>query len=62
MRVLSCCLDRNIQKLENIILMGDYNAEIIEASMQEFCEPYFLEYMVNKPTCFKNPGKLTCLT
>ena len=29
-RVLSCCLDQNIQKYENIILMGDYNAEITE--------------------------------
>ena len=35
-RVLSCCLDQNIQKYENIILMGDYNAEITNASMQEF--------------------------
>ena len=31
--VLSCCLDQNIQKYENIILMGNYNAEITNASM-----------------------------
>ena len=60
-RVLSCCLDQNIQKYENIILMGDYNAEITNASMQEFCESYFLENMVKKPTCFKNPAKPTCI-
>ena len=41
--------------------MGDYNAEITNASMQEFCESYFLENMVKKPTCFKNPAKPTCI-
>ena len=41
MRVLSRCLDQNIQKYENTILMGDYNAEITNVNMQEFCESYF---------------------
>ena len=40
MRVHSCCLDQDIQKSENIILMGDYNAKVTEACMQEFCESY----------------------
>ena len=60
-RVLSCCLDQNFQKYENIILMGDYNAEITNATMQEFSESYFLENMVKKTTCFKNPAKPTCI-
>ena len=38
MQVLSCCIDQNIQKYENILFMEDYNAEITETSMQEFCE------------------------
>ena len=41
--------------------MGDYSAEITNASMQQFCESYFLENMVQKPTCFKNPAKPTCI-
>ena len=61
MRVLSCCLNQIIQKYENIILMVDYNTEITNATMQEFCESYFLEIMVKKPTCFKNPAKPTCV-
>ena len=32
-RILSCCTDQNIQKYENIVLMGDYNAEVTETSM-----------------------------
>ena len=38
MPVLSYCLDQNIEKYENIILMGDCNSEVTETSMQEFCE------------------------
>ena len=57
MQVLLCCIDQNIQKYENI-LMGDYNAEVTETSMQEFCESYFSENMVKKTTCFKNPANV----
>ena len=60
-RVLSFCIDQNIQKYENVILIGDYIAEVTETSMQELCESYFLENMVKKPTCFKNPAKSTCI-
>ena len=56
-RVLSRCLNQNIQKYENIILMGDYNAEINNASMQEFCESYFLENMVKKTNMFQKSCK-----
>ena len=41
--------------------MGDYNAEVTEASMQEFYESYFLENMVKKPAWFKNRAKPTCI-
>ena len=61
MRVLSCWLDQNIQKYENIILVGDFDAEVFETSMQQFCESYFLENMVKKPTCSKNPDEPTCI-
>ena len=53
-----CCLVQNIKKYENIILMGDDKAEFPEASMQEFCESYFLENMVKKITCLK--GRIHC--
>ena len=35
-RVLSCCTDQIIQKYQNMILMGDYNAKVTEISMQVF--------------------------
>ena len=58
MWIPSCCLDQNIQKYKSIILMEDYNAEVTETSMQEFCESYFSENMVKKTTCFKNPANV----
>ena len=42
-------------------MIGDYNAEVTETNMQEFCESYFLENMVKKLTCFENPAKPTCI-
>ena len=56
MWVLSCYMD---QKYENI-LTRDYNAEVLEASVQEVYESYLLENMVKKLTWFKNPVKPTC--
>ena len=41
--------------------MGDYNTEVSEASMQEFCESYFLGNTFKKPISFKNPAKPPCI-
>ena len=40
--------------------MRHYNAEITNASRHEFCG-YFLENMVKRLTCFKNPAKPICI-
>ena len=46
-QLLSCYIDQNIQKYENI-LKGDYNSEVTEASIQEFCKSYFLKNEKNQ--------------
>ena len=61
MWILFRCINQNIQKFENIILMGIYNAEVTKTSMLEFCVLYFSENMVKKPTCFKNPARPACI-
>ena len=38
---------------ENILLMGDYNAEITETNMSSFCEIYHLTDIM-QPICFKS--------
>ena len=39
---------------ENVIPIGDFNSEMVEDAMQDFCRSYNLKNLVNKPTCFKN--------
>jgi len=50
-------LDPYLCKYDNILLMGDYNAETTEAAMNDFLEAYSLQNLVKNPTCFKNPIK-----
>ena len=48
-------LDHNMQDLENFLLLGDFNAEMNEKSMIDFCDTYNLKNIVTGPTCFKSP-------
>ena len=41
--------------------MGDCNSEVTETSMQEFCESQFLENILKKKICFKDPGNPACI-
>ena len=52
---ISPILDHYMIKLENFILLGDFNSEIHENAMNEFCDIYNLKNLVNVSTCFKNP-------
>ena len=60
MWVLLNCIDRNIQKYENIGLMKDHNAEVTE-TCKNFVKNSFSRKYGEKPTCFKFPAKSTCI-
>ena len=45
-----------IKKYENFIIIGDFNSEIREDAMGNFCCLYNLKSFIHKPTCFKNPN------
>ena len=47
-------LDELNSKYHNIVI-GDLNSEMSEPSLDEFCQTYNLESIVNKVNCFKNP-------
>ena len=55
LQTLSSILDKHLPKYDNIILLGDFNAEIVDSSMQQFCETYHRTNLIKDPTCFKNP-------
>ena len=44
-----------MQYLENFLLLGDFNAEMNEKPMIDFCDTYSLKNIVTGPTCFKSP-------
>ena len=54
-------LDGLSNKFENFILLGDFNAEITNSSLKNFCECYNLNSLIKKPTCFKNPENPSCI-
>ena len=47
-------LDHLMPKFDNFLLLGDFNSEIHEPSMSEFCDVYNLQDLITSPTCFKN--------
>ena len=44
-----------MSRLENFLLLGDFNSEITEIDMKDFCDIYNWENIGIGPTCFKNP-------
>ena len=48
-------LDFHSSFYENFMLLGDFNSEMADASLKDFCNLYLLKNLIKKPTCFKNP-------
>ena len=47
-------LDAFICQYDNIIVMGDFNAECNGSSMKIFCETYNLTNLIKEARCYKN--------
>ena len=58
---LSKHMDNYLPFYDNIILLGDFNAEMSENAMIEFCDIYNLKNLVKDPTCFKNVQHPSCI-
>ena len=54
MNQLGPCLDHYMPKYDNLLLLGDFNSEMSELVMQNFCDTYNLDNLIKEPTCFKN--------
>ena len=52
---LSKNLDFYSPKYENFIVIGDFNVEITNNYLEEFCASYNLKNLIKQPICFKNP-------
>ena len=58
---LSKKFDFYSSKYENFIVLGDFNAEMTNTHMEEFCSVYNFKSLIKDPTCFKNPEKPTTI-
>ena len=54
-------LDNLSKKFDRVILLGDYNKESKEKNMSNFLSTYNMKNIVKQKTCFKNPGRPTCI-
>ena len=48
-------------KYDNIIILGDFNSEIDEDIMIEFCNLFTLKNLIKDPTCYKNHNNPSCI-
>ena len=54
-------LDKLNSTYDNLVLLGDFNAEPEEESISEFLNLCNLKNLVKQNTCFKNSDKPTCI-
>ena len=61
MAVLSKNSDIFATKYDNLLFWGNFNAELEDTSIKNFCVVYSLTGMINEPSCYKNPEKPSCI-
>ena len=54
-------IDFYSKSYENIMLTGDFNAEISDSHMDSFCGIYHFKSLIKEPTCYKKTEKPTCI-
>ena len=58
---LSKISDRNSSRYDKYLCIGDFNLEISDTVLRNFCNLYKLRDLIRELTCFKNPGKPSCV-
>ena len=48
-------------RYENFLLIGDFNAEVPDMSIKDFCDIYSFKNLIKEATCFKNPTNPKCI-
>ena len=54
-------LDLYSSNYESIILVGDFNSEINDKCMNDFCQSYNLSSLIRESTCYKNSENPSCI-
>ena len=61
LNILSSNLDHYLPSYDNVLLFGDFNCEISEVCMNDFCLLYNLKSLIKTPTCFKSASNPSCI-
>ena len=61
LNILEKILDTQMKIYDNFLIVGDFNSEMTESAMKNFCGTYHLHNLIKDPTCFKNPDKPSCI-
>ena len=49
------------QHYDDIILLGDFNADMQDVNLNDFCSLYNFKNLIKEPTCYKNPLNPSCI-
>ena len=55
LRALSEKLDMNYSRCSNFIILRDFNNEMDEQQIKNFCDNYGVKSLIRQPTCYKGP-------
>ena len=58
---LEVSLNHYLPLYDNVIIFGDFNSEIKEDAMDDFCNLYCLKSLIKVPTCFKSTKNPSCI-
>ena len=58
---LSSNLDIYFSQYEHFVVLEDFNVDIKNNDMKDFCNSYNLSSLIRVPTCYKNPNNPSCI-
>ena len=58
---LNRSLEYYTQHYDDIILLGDFNADMQDVNLNDFCSLYNFKNLIKEPTCYKNPLNPSCI-
>ena len=59
--ILQTSLSHYLSSYDNVLIFGDFNSEIGEDDMCEFCSLYDLKSLIKVPTCYKSTDNPSCI-